>query len=101
MSAQRTEEHRGKLLSYPNRPPIVVSASASLGCDCTVYVGRRIDTGEVASAACPCCPEHLRLIKHFNLLLKESLVEPGDGALIDVVADLLDEAERHWQGAPR
>lgn len=70
---------------------------AMLPCKCGVGVGVLIGTdGEPATGAWSCAPEHDQLIAHFNLLLKESLVEPQKRPLVDVVDELLGQAARFY-----
>lgn len=70
------------VLSAPGTPRLLVSERARLECGCVCFVGRRVDTREVATAAAACWPAHDSLIQHFNLLLKESLVEPQARPLV-------------------
>lgn len=97
MSATRTLARRGHVL-IQQEPLIMVHESTVLPCGCVVHIGFRLDNGEGASAAIECEAAHWQLMEHFNLLLKESLVAPTRRPLIDVVEDLLGEAERHWEG---
>lgn len=92
-------------IAEPGTPLMLIDKSAYLRCGCTVHAGLRLDkedpaTGdyEAATGAVPCSSEHHGLVDHFNLLLRESLVDPQpDVLLIDVVAELLGQAEEHWQ----
>lgn len=50
---------------------------------------------ETVTVAIDCSNAHLQLMTHFNLLLRESLVQPSPRSLLDVVVDLLEQAQRH------
>jgi hypothetical protein len=88
----------GYAVLMDQEPHLIVFAVAILECGCLCFTAIRADNREVATAPYACEPEHHRLIEHFNLLLRESLVEPTSRKLIDVVDELLMEAERNWRG---
>jgi hypothetical protein len=88
-----------KWLYQPPNPALGIIERALLDCGCHVWVGARMDNQELATAAISCSPDHNQLMTHFNLLLKESLVEPQDELLVIVCERLLDEAERHYLGS--
>lgn len=82
-----------QLLTHPGRPTLVVNERAALPCGCSCWIGIRIDTCEPATAVIACDPDlHLTLMQHFNLLLRESLVEPTSRPLVDIAVELLAEA---------
>lgn len=82
-------------------PPLMVDERVSLDCDCTVFIGMRCDRFPVepTTLASPCASEHLHIVEHFSLLLRESLVAPQNRPLVDVVEDLLGQAEK-YAGVP-
>jgi hypothetical protein len=70
-------------------PIIGLKERAYLDCGCSCWVGLRFDSLEPVSLAEACGTDHDALIQHFNLLLRESLVEPQVRELVDVADDLL------------
>lgn len=70
--------------------PIIVGPKAYLECGCSVVVGLRTDTKEAATAATSCSPEHRDLMARFNLALGDSLVNPTERPLLDVVDEILE-----------
>lgn len=84
-----------KLIFNPPNPGLGVKERALLSCGCHVWIGMRIDNRELATMAASCSPEHDGLIQHFQLLLRESLVEPEDEELVVVCERLLEQAERY------
>lgn len=54
----------------------------------------RFDNQEPATSVFVCKPRHFDIAKRFNDLLALSLLHPTDRRLVDVVADLLDEAAK-------
>lgn len=88
-----------RVLSGPRLPSLLTRSYAELPCGCRVYVGRRMDNAEAATGARCCSQGHVALINHFNLLLRESLVEPCGDELVAVCARLLDEAARYYGGS--
>jgi hypothetical protein len=70
--------------------PAIVGHKAYIPCGCCVIVGLRTDTREAATTASPCSPEHLPLMERFNLALGDTLVNPSDRALIEVVNEVLE-----------
>lgn len=88
-----------KVLFQPPNPLMGIKERAYLECGCQVWCGMRLDKMEVATGAISCSPEHDDLIRHFNLLLAESTVEPQDEELVVVCERLLEEAVRHYQPA--
>lgn len=87
------------LLEQQGIPAIVTQCRAVLGCGCAAYVGRREDNGEPAVGMVACGHDHDRLGTHFQLLMKESLIETTPRMAIEVVADLLAQADRYWEGS--
>lgn len=85
-----------RLLTGGGHPPMLVNEGAQLPCKCVVAVGMRTDTKEVASAAIPCSPDHTQLMEHFNLRLRESLVERQDRPLVEVADELLRSSARFY-----
>lgn len=73
-------------------PMISVQARAFLPCGCSMVVGHRLDTLEVATGAIACSCEHHHLVNHATLLLRSSLVEPADRSLVEVCDELLGQA---------
>lgn len=93
MKAYRTDQHFACVLEGP--PMFLVQESAMLYCGCCCHVGLRLDKMMPATAAVPCSKEHVGLIQHFNLLLKESFTETQDKPLIEVLLPLLDQAQTY------
>lgn len=83
--------------------PMLVKERASLGCGCGCLVGLLLarQPPEPFASAYACSPDHETLAAHFALLLRESTVEPQARPLIEVVDELLGEAERHHGGGRR
>lgn len=75
----------------PGPPPVVARERSVLPCGCTVTVGVRMDREppEVAAAASPCSSRHRLLMERFNLAFTDTLVNPTDRPLIDVVDEVL------------
>lgn len=71
-------------------PVLVSKERATLPCGCAVYVGLRVDTKEVATAAIPCKSDHRVLMEQFNSDLAKSLENPTDRLLVEVVNELLE-----------
>lgn len=78
---------------------VLANQRAVLECGCACYCGLQLGTLESTVLTVPCSDEHRQLTAHFNLLLKESLVEPTTRLLIDVADELLAQAAR-YSGAP-
>lgn len=74
-------------------PRILTKERAVLDCGCNVVVGLRMDNHEVASSSCACEAKHDALVSDFNERLRASLADPQARPLVDVCAELLDEAE--------
>jgi hypothetical protein len=85
----------GRLILNPPNPMLGVVERAYLECGCSVFVGKRLDNMETATMAASCSKEHDPLINHFQLLMRESLVDPQDKPLVEVCDDLLDQANRY------
>lgn len=100
MSAYQTLDYRMSIITRPGLPKLLIVETALLPCGCGAHVGIRLDKQEPTTGTFQCSEEHRAMMDHFQLLLRESLVEPGPELLIDVLLSLLDEAERNWQGAP-
>ena len=83
------------LYCHPGPPLLVARERSLLPCGCCAVVGIRMDTHEVAVGSCPCGPGHKRMLERFVFALGDSLVNPTDRPLIDVVDELLTvEGER-------
>ena len=79
----------------PGFPTLLVNEVVVLErCGCTVFIGARIDTEEVATAAAACTKEHDALILEFNKRLKESLDDPQERLLGEVIEEVLHETEK-------
>lgn len=78
-----------RLFLLPGQPTIVGKEFAEVECGCKVCQGVRTDTQEVATAAIPCGPEHLKMMEEFQMRMRSSLVEPTEDALIDVTDRML------------
>lgn len=91
------ERFNPTVLLMAGMPPLIVNARAMRDCGCSVFIGVRTDRmpPEPATLAAPCTDEHMPLIEHFDLLFKESLVEPQPRKLVDVVVELLEQAEKY------
>lgn len=87
-----TDTRETKVLRGRGCPTLLCRWKAEAACGCTLWVGIRLDNQEAATAAVPCRPGHRRLMERFNLLMGDSLVNPTDRPLIDVVAELLAQA---------
>lgn len=72
-------------------PTVVGKEIVEAPCGCCVRIGLRTDTREVASVVKPCGPDHEQLMTEFLLRMKESLVEPENRPLVDVVEEMLDK----------
>jgi hypothetical protein len=72
-------------------PSVAGNEFVEVPCGCHVCIGLRLDTREVATVAMPCGEEHNQFINEFQLRLKESLVEPEQKPLVDVVEEMLEK----------
>lgn len=70
-------------------PMVVGKEFVEVPCGCRVCIGLRMDTREIATVATPCGEDHSQLMTEFQLRMKESLVEPEDRPLVDVVEEML------------
>jgi hypothetical protein len=84
-----------KGLALPGGLILELQSRAYLGCGCQCFVGNRTDNRELTTAMFPCSPAHLPLGRHANLLLRESLVQRQARLLVDVVDELLQQAQRY------
>lgn len=75
----------------PGEPIVVGKTLSELPCGCRVYVGIRADNKEAATCAAACNPAHKQLMERFNLAFSDSLVNPTDRPLIDVVDEILEK----------
>lgn len=76
-----------------NGHPGMVGRRASRKCGCQVLVGVRIDNHEAATFASACCTAHVALMERFNLALGDSLVNPTDQPLDQVVDEILNNLD--------
>lgn len=78
----------------PDGPVVLYEEFAEVTvCGCKVVVGKRTDTWEAATVACPCGEAHLHgPIADFQRRLMASLDEPKNVPAIEVIRDLLEEA---------
>lgn len=83
--------HRRSFLLPPTdgEPMVVGKEFVEVPCGCRVCIGLRMDTREVATVATPCCKDHNQMMTEFQLRMQESLVEPEDRPLVDVIEDML------------
>lgn len=77
----------------PGPPIIVARKRAVASCGCYVLVGLRTDTKEVAVSGSPCAPRHDHRMERFSLALSDSLVNPTNRPLIEVVDEILIATE--------
>lgn len=75
-----------------DHPEIFGEVRSEAPCGCSVVVGRRQDNDEVAVGGLWCKIEHRPLVDRFGVLMAESLLNPTDRLLIDVVDELLQQA---------
>lgn len=74
-----------------------------LDCGCQVYIGQEVFGLEVVTMADACRPEHLELVDHFNILLRDTAKHPqdwdltGDEDLVEVVDLVLEKAEEDYE----
>lgn len=85
--------HRRSFLLPPaqGEPMVVGKEFVEVPCGCRVCIGLRMDTREIATVATPCGEEHNQLMTEFQLRMKESLVEPQDRLLVDVIEEMLEK----------
>lgn len=82
-------------LPSAERHYVTANQRARLSCGCAVYIGRRVDNGDVATVAWPCSNAHRKTIAvRFNDAMKDTLPSESTEPLIDVVARVLQEAAR-------
>lgn len=83
------------LLTGPGRPTLVVDCRAFLACGCSCFVGLRQDTWEAARLKCAMSGSWSGEHETAAVLLRESTVDPQARPLVDVAAELLEQAARH------
>jgi len=85
-----------KVLSQAGMPTLLCRWRASIECGCAVWVGIRADNQEAATGAVPCRGMHSPLIARYNTLMTASLHTPTPRPLIDVVAEILEQARSEF-----
>lgn len=83
--------YMGKTLAYPGQPTLVVAGRVTLPCGCAVWIGWRLDNHEVATAAAPHSDDHVEMMIEYNKQFQESLENPTDRPLVDVVSEYLQK----------
>ena len=83
-----------KWIAHDVHPTILFTQRARLGCGCFVVVGKRADNGEAATATCPCSEAHHPMMEGFHRAFEATLPTTSTRPAIEVVDELLHEAER-------
>lgn len=84
-----------KFIDHEVHPTIVFTQRAVLGCGCFVVVGKRADNDEPAIAVCPCSEAHDPMMLTFHRAFEATLPTTSTRPAVEVVDELLQEAERN------
>jgi hypothetical protein len=84
-------QHMAFVLPAEGDFPMVIGKDfVEVPCGCKCMNGLRADTNEAATVVIPCDPdEHLLMVEEFNARMRDSLLDPTDRPLIDVIEDMM------------